>query len=341
MGWLLPNMSFHIPARWWAIIGCVLALAVGAAHLTDDLRARWYEAELARAFSPELSGQTVEASWSFPFQSTRAMVRMQVDAAELAAAERLDTDRIFEAGGALRRRYVQAVVAAQAESAFMDRLVGEMRRIRDERDLDSDEYLELLVTAVQSIPYGDTEVDTLLGPQVCARGAGICTDKSLLLASLLLRESYDSVLWVFSTQKHVAVGVRSTSADFRDTGYAFVETTALRFIGQASQEYLAPGPVAESPVQISLGGTKAYTAGNEVEVILAELKRLEGIAITHKPYVSFARTAVRHRDRYAERALESWIADGALQFIMTNTHDRAGVYSILAPTAAAPQASEQ
>ncbi|MRR12917.1 hypothetical protein EG835_10740 [bacterium] len=269
------------------------------------------------------------------------MVRMQVDAAELRAAERLDTERIFGAGGALRRRYVQAVVTAQAESPFMDRLVSETRRIRDERDLDSDEYLELLVTAVQSIPYGDTDVDTLLGPQVCASGSGICTDKSLLLASLLVREGYDSVLWVFSTQKHVAVGVRSASADFRDTGYAFIETTALRFIGQASQEYLAPGPVAESPVQISLGGTRAYAAGDEVEVILAEVKRLEGITITHSPYVSFARTAVRHRERYAERALESWIADGALRFIMANTHDRAGVYSMFSRTTAAPQALER
>ena len=330
-----PHMSLRIPAKWWLLLACCLALALGVSAYSDHLRVLAYRNTLASALSPRLTGVTLPVSWSFPFQSSRVMVTLEVDEAELSSACAMDTARIFGSRGTLRERYVKSVVTAQAESPFLDRLAAEFRRLRDERGLDSDEYLELLAAGVQSIPYGDTDVDTLLAPEVLAVGSGICTDKSLLLASLLVHEDYDTVMWVFSTQRHVAVGVRSSQAQFRQTGYAFIETTALRFVGQCSQEYLAPGPVSNPPAQIELGGTKGYGAGDEVELILAELRRLKPIAEEHVTLASIARTAVRYRERYAERALESWIADGEVRFIMTNAHDREGVYSILAGTAQA------
>lgn len=325
----VPHISLRVPARTWAAAACAAAVLLSATALSDTVRVASYRASLAAAFSPEPSGDTVPASWSFPFQSTRAMVDIEIDRAELQAASRIETARIFDARGRLREGYIQGVVAEQARSDVLDRLVAEFRRIRRERELDSDEYLELMTAAVQSIPYGDTEVDTLLAPEVLAGGNGICTDKSLLLASLLVREGYDTVVWVFSTQRHVAVGVRSTRAQFRGTGYAFIETTAPRFVGQASQEYRAPGPVADPPTQIALGGSRAYTAGGEVELVLAELRRLEPLAREQLRLAGIARTAARHRERYAERALESWMADAYVRFIMANTHDRKGVYAVV------------
>lgn len=327
-----PHISLCRPARWWVAIGCALAVLFGGAGYLDHLRVAEYGAALDGALSPEPSGRTVPVAWSFPFQSTRVMISLEVDAAELKAAADLETSRIFRSRPSLRERYVRSVVDAQARSTAVDRLVAEFRRIRRERALDDDEYLELMVAAVQAIPYGDVGVETLLAPEVLAGGSGICTDKSLLLASLLVREGYDTVLWVFSTQKHVAVGVRSARAQFRSSGYAFIETTAPRFIGQAAQEYRALGPVADPPAQIECGGTRAYTAGDEVEAILAELRRLEPLAESHLAFASIARTASRHRERYARRALDSWVADARVRFIMTNTHDRAGVFAVVAKT---------
>lgn len=327
----LPHIAFRVPARWWAFVACSVLVLLAALTGSDRLRVLSYRASLDAALSPEPTGRTVPASWSFPFQSTRAMVDIEVDQAELAAARSIDTSRIFGSRGVLRERYIQSVVAEQAESAVVDRLVAEFRSIRDERGLDSDEYLELMTAAVQSIPYGDTEADTLLAPQVLAGSSGICTDKSLLLASLLVREGYDTVIWIFSTQKHVAVGVRSARAQFRGTGYAFIETTALRFVGQASQEYRALGPVADPPAQIALGGLRAYTSGGQVEVVLSELRRLQPLAREQLELATIARTTTRHRERYAERAMESWVADAYVRFIMTNVHDREGVYEVLAP----------
>jgi hypothetical protein len=326
----LTRLALPIRALAWATAVCAAVTIAGA--LQGDTRARVsrYEDDLARALAPELTGEAVDIAWSFPFRPTRATINIQIDAAEIAAAEALDTRPIFLSRERLMDRYVRATVEAQAESTFTDRLVREFRRIRNQRRLDGDAYLELMVAAVQSIPYGDTGMDPLLAPQVCAAGSGICTDKSLLLASLLVREGYDTVIWVFTTQRHVAVGVRSGSADFRGTGYAFIETTGKRFVGQTSPEYLAPGPAAAPPIQIALGGSRPYTAGDEVAVILAEVRRLQGIRTAYGPYVSFARNALRHKERYARRAMETWVAKGRMTFIMTNTHDRPGVYALLA-----------
>lgn len=326
----VPQVAVHLP-RWWGVaLVCAIAVAVVGATLSDRLQVASYRRSLAHAVSPRLSGEVVRVSWSFPFQATRVMVNLEIDTAELAAAERVDTDPIFGTRGELREQYIRSVVAMQAGSAVIDQLAAEFGRIRHQRGLDADEYLELMVAGIQSIPYGDTEIDTLLAPEVLARGSGICTDKSLLLASLLLHEGYDTVVWVFSTQRHVAVGVASDAAEFRDSGYAFIETTASRYIGQASQEYLAKGPVARPPAQIHVGGQRRYHAGRQVEYILAELRRLRHTAAEHRGYFSFARVAARHRERFAERAMESWVADAGARFIFTNAHDRVGVYSMLA-----------
>lgn len=292
-----------------------------------------FRSGLDAALAPSPSGRTVEYAWSFPFQESRCMVSVEIDEVELAAANRLPTGAVFGTSGWLRRRYVSELVNAQAASPVIERLATEFRRIRAERSLSSDEYLELMVSGVQAIPYGDPDDDTLLAAEVLAHGRGVCTDKSLLLGSLLVHEGYDTVLWVFSTQRHVALGVASDAAQFHGTGYAFVETTAPAFVGQAAAEYRALGPVARPPATIALGGGRSYGSGEQVEVILTELRRLQAISVTAEGYAAYARTSLQHRDRYAARAMERWVADATATYILTNTSDRPGVYALVAATA--------
>jgi hypothetical protein len=326
---LFFNREIRIPAKWLVALGCVLALLLAGPQAAGYVSYLTFRSQLSSALSPTPSGHAREVSWSFPFQATRAMVRVEVDEAELAAAQRLNTDMIFGSTGALSRSYIKTVVAEQASSPLVDRLAAEFRRIRDERGLDADEYLELLTVAVQAIPYGDTEADTMLGADMLAKGNGICTDKSLLLGSLLVHEGYDTVMWLFDTQRHVALGVASTEAEFRNTGYTFIETTAIRFVGQAAPEYRSLGPIARPPMQIALGGTRRYHAGAQVEAILAQLRASEEIAAQSNRYLAYARRASRDKERYAQRAIESWQADGLVLFVMANAHDREGVYQVL------------
>lgn len=322
------------PVRYglWAACG-LLVSALAVVNLGGYAGFLAFSATLDRALAPAPTGSTTTYAWSFPFQESRCMVTATIDDAEIAAADRVPTGGIFGSDGWLRREYVTRLVHAQAASPVIDRLAAEFRRIRRERSLDDDEYLELMVAGIQAIPYGDPAEDTKLAAEVLAQGRGVCTDKSLLLGSLLVHEGYDTVLWVFSTQRHVALGVASDAAQFRGSGYAFVETTMPSFVGQAAAEYRAAGPVARPPATVFLGGERSYGAGEQVEVILAELRRLQAVSVMADGYASYARTSTQHRERYAARAMEQWVADATATFILTNTHDRQGVFALLAPDA--------
>ena len=93
----------------------------------------------------------------------------------------------------------------------------------------TDEYLELMAVAVQSLPY---ETDgTLTAPkfpiETYVDGKGDCDDKSLLLAGLLAREGYTVALFYFKPEAHMAVGVKGYGCAYQDTGYGYVATTNL------------------------------------------------------------------------------------------------------------------
>lgn len=327
----LATRARRSPVRYGLGAACgLLLIALAVSNLGGYAGFLRFRAGLDPALAPALSGRATEYAWSFPFQESRCMVRVRLDESELAAARRVRTGPIFGTSGWLRRLYVSEFVNAQAESPVIERLAAEFRRIRAERSLDDDEYLELMVAGIQAIPYGDPAEDTKLAVEVLAEGRGVCTDKSLLLGSLLVHEGYDTVLWVFSTQRHVALGVASDDAQFRGTGYAFVEATSPSFVGQAGSAYRAAGPVARPPATIALGGHRAYGSGAQVEVILAELRRLQVVSVLADGYDSYARTSTLHRERYAARAMEQWVADATANFILTNTHDRVGVYALLA-----------
>lgn len=312
----------------WAACGLFLAVLV-ISNLGGYAGFLTFRSGLEHALAPAPSGRTIECAWSFPFQESRCMVSIAIDEAELASADRVPTGGVFGTDGWLRRRYVSQLVSAQAASPVIDRLAAEFRRIREERSLNDDEYLELMAAGIQAIPYGDPAEDTMLAAEVLARGRGVCTDKSLLLGSLLVHEGYDTVLWVFSTQRHVALGVASDRAQYRGSGYAFVETTTPSFVGQAAAEYRAAGPVARPPATVFLGGERSYGAGEQVEVIMAELRRLQAISVHADGYASYARTSTQHRERYAARAMEQWVADATATYILTNTFDREGVYRLV------------
>lgn len=330
------------PLRRGIVVACAaLLLASGLSNVVGYARFRAFAEALDGSLAPAPTGRTTEVSWSFPFEDGRSMVTITLDEAEIASAAALDTSAVFGSRGWLRDAYVARLISVEAESPVVERLVAEFRRIRAERRLDDDRYLEMMMTAVQSIPYGEVTGEILLPAEVLAAGSGVCTEKSVLLGAVLIHEGYDTVLWVFPTQRHVALGVRSDGACFRDTSYAFVETTVDAFVGQSEASYRSFGPVVRPPRQIALGGWRAYRSGTEVEFVLAELGRAENVTASTGRYARWAVLGGTHGRRYAERANEHWAASATAAFILGNTHDRRGVYAILAaggvPDAGSPQ----
>jgi hypothetical protein len=121
----------------------------------------------------------------------------------------------------------------------------------------------------------------------------VCTERSVLLAALLLHEGYDTAVWVFDTQAHVAVGVRGAGRGFHDSGYAFIETTRESYVGEVSDPVSGGSEVVREPQLIRVGGTRVYTADLEAQYILDTLARTR-----------LAKNALAQFDRYAATASE-------------------------------------
>ncbi len=268
--------------------------------------------------------------WSFEYQDTTCTVTARYNPAELELAREIDTSRVFGTRLWLRAAYVSNLVKASSESRLVDDLASEFQRIRADLDLSDDEYLEVMARAVQAIPYGEVEDEILLPIEVIADGQGVCSEKSILLAALLLHEDFDTVIWVFETQGHAAVGVASNGATYGETDYAFLETTRYAFIGQVSPEFASRGPIAKAPEMIRLGGSREYSAGVEVAYILDQLDEAELLETFWSNYPDYAEQASGPRKtRFASRAEDYYDASNLTRYVMGNTHDRAAIYAEL------------
>jgi hypothetical protein len=111
---------------------------------------------------------------------------------------------------------------------------------------------------VQDIPYGRIGSEIGTPAEMIAERRGVCTEKSVLLAALMLHEGYETAVLVLDSYHHTAVGVRTDDARFRTLPYAFVETTARRSVGEYDPGLLGWGPIGRPPQTIQLGGTKRF-----------------------------------------------------------------------------------
>jgi len=167
--------------------------------------------------------------------------------------------------------YFPAFIDEEHQAAFYDALIGALRQVRDARGLDADRYAELMVVFAQSLTYRTDPVD--LEPkfpvETFVDGNGDCDDKTLLLAGLLSREGYDVAILLFAPEKHVSLGIRSADLGYKDTGYAFTETTAEGFVGMVPDSFAGGITLTSEPRVFAIGeGTTPYTAGDEVNAIL-------------------------------------------------------------------------
>ncbi|PKL64388.1 MAG: hypothetical protein CVV32_08650 [Methanomicrobiales archaeon HGW-Methanomicrobiales-3] len=146
------------------------------------------------------------------------------------------------------------------ESLYQDLLFG-FRKIRIEKDLDSDEYLELIAVYVQSLQYETFEENPAKFPvETVVDRAGDCDDKSLLLAGLLSREGYSVALLSFGPENHMALGIGSDDCQYRHTNYTFLETTNVSYVGVVTEKLGTGVSLYSAPIIIPIGnGDTTYT----------------------------------------------------------------------------------
>lgn len=174
--------------------------------------------------------------------------------------------------------YYKAFALDPSQTKVYQTLLSQFRRIRNERNLNSDEYLELLTAYVQSLPYDAEKLSSIeIAPrfpvETIVDGTGICSDKSLLLAGLLSHEGYAVSLLQFGKENHLTVGLPAPDGyNFAGCGQAVVETTAISYIGHPAGEY---ADTTSRPKVFPIGhGTKRYDCIREVAKILAALSSL-------------------------------------------------------------------
>lgn len=267
---------------------------------------------------------------NFRFRGRTRFLHAVVDPAELVAARQLDTSCVFSSTGPVRAINLSALVSAQSRSATVQSLAGELRRIADELDLDGDEYVELIARFVQQIPYGVTDNQVYLPVEVVAEGSGVCDDKSVLLAALLLHERYDTAIWVYDAQAHAAVGVRCSGPGTLGSGYALIETTRVAYVGEVTGSLGSRAAWRRKPHLVRLGGTRTYSADLETAFIVETLERAEFTVRMLEPYArSLANGPARWSDAYAEASHRHRDSQRLAQMIVASVDDRARVFELI------------
>jgi hypothetical protein len=141
------------------------------------------------------------------------------------------------------RRYIED----PAMEVFFDDLARPFRYIKAADGLNDEEYLELLITFVQQIPYDPhAPSDPRYPVEVIGYMKGDCDEKSLLLLGMLAHEGYDTALLLFPGEHHAAAGIGISvngNPSFRvftspDGGkYFYIESTGPTYIGRYTEPF--------------------------------------------------------------------------------------------------------
>ncbi len=214
----------------------------------------------------------ITATHTFSFEKNRITISVPVDAAVYNGAK--STDKSVSVYGNVTESvwvtesYLEMVNDPAQDRMYAD-LIAQFRKIRDDEGLSSDEYIELMAAYTQSLTYETTPDNPTKYPvETVVEGAGDCDDKSVLLAGLLSREGYKVSLLLFSPESHMALGVGSPDSLYKETGYAYLETTNLSYVGVPPDELKGGVVLTSVPLVIPVGnGTTFYTSGPETAYI--------------------------------------------------------------------------
>ncbi|MCK9631137.1 MAG: hypothetical protein M0R30_05785 [Methanoregula sp.] len=205
---------------------------------------------------------------SFPFEQVIISVTSPVDPSVYVGAKVADKETLIRGNVSedawLETTYLSMIDDPSQEQFYTD-LIRDLRVIRDEHGLNDDEYLELIAVFVQSVRYETTSESPPKFPiETYVDKSGDCDDKSLLLAGLLSREGYNVSLLSFTPESHMAIGVACPDDEYRQTGYVFIETTNLSFVGVPTDSLREGVTLYSDPQVIPVGnGTKTFGSCKE------------------------------------------------------------------------------
>jgi hypothetical protein len=267
---------------------------------------------------------------SFMFGNGTETITIAVNASVYAASKKtFRSTMLFGDQKVAGARYYQAMIYDPSQEQIYRDLISQFRKIRSDRNLTDDEYLELIAAAVQTIPYKDGGNTPPKYPaELLAENNGDCDDKSILIAGLLAREGYSVALFKFGPEKHMAMGIGSDAFFYKSTGYTYLEGMTPAYVGYPTAHLLIS--LNSDPLVIPVStGTKVYHSGNETSSIrnmsvLAEQKAAELSARLGK-FPESAWTGTAYRSLLEEKDRNTAIH----RYIVSHPYDRPGTYAYL------------
>lgn len=159
--------------------------------------------------------------------------------------------------------------------ATQDRYLKQLAENIRAAEPEPDNQVRAAISLVQTIPYKDYPFNTAAKYpyHVLYHQDGDCDEKSLLLAYLLRELGYGTAVFLFEEEAHMAVGI--TAPDrycYRDTGYAFIESTAPSIPTDAEGRY---------------GDSKEKLTSNPKVFVIADGNSFEGIWREHADAVEW------------------------------------------------------
>jgi len=311
-----------------AIITVLLGLALTGCGFAPDLRLP--SGVVYPSITPDTGVSGVRTvSHTFRFEGKDRTVTVDIDEPVYRGAKAA-TKSVIRLRGTRAddwiESYYPAFIWEEHQDEFFAALLASLRQVRDAEQLDSDRYAELLTVFAQSLPYYTDPVD--LEPkfpiETFAEKAGDCDDKALLLAGLLAREGYDVAIMLFEAEQHVSLGLRVDSSGYRGTGYAFVETTSLGFVGMVPEALDGGIELRSAPHVFPVnGGGTGYGAEDQVDAILEALEAASERIDALSPQIERADADIR--------ALESRVSAEAARLGQLRSPGRTDEYNAAVP----------
>lgn len=202
-----------------------------------------------------------------------------------------DVSHVYEGDD---EKYYQRKTLEPQQDSFYEDVLEDLREIRYSQNLDSDEYAELIVTFVQSIPYDEFADNEARYPiTVFFDGTGDCDEKSMLLCGLLAKEGYGVALFDLPRVQHMSAAIKSNDLQGYIDGYIFVESTDHALIGEVPIfDGVHPDEYPEY-YQIGGGGSLLYLKYSEANEIIC-LRDAAEAYIDRTDYATDEYTVNRH-----------------------------------------------
>lgn len=208
----------------------------------------------------DLSARTIQID--FPFKDNRVTGSIEVGLAEYYGAKSSDKTALLygkDKDTEWEIKYYDAMTNDHALEDLYSKLIAFFDDYAIREGLTSDEYVELVTSFVQTIPYRTEEQNTRFPIETIVDNYGDCDDKSVLLAGILSRKGYDVALFNF--------GNHMTAAISDGVSYRMIETTDYAFVGE-ERDLTSFGVTSTTPRIFEIGeGTTPYYSVYKVETI--------------------------------------------------------------------------